>query len=396
MKILMIHCFYQLKAGEETVVEEEVALLEKIGIEVELLKFHNKGRVLAKYLQLPFNFSSYLAVKKKIKQFRPDVVHVHNLHFSGSPSVIYAVKNSKVPLVCTLHNYRLLCPSNTLFYNGQPFLDSLQRTFPLQAVKKGVYRNSKLLTFWMGVSMQIHHWFGTWKTPDRFIVLSNHAKDMFSQSKMKFREGQLIVKPNFCASPRQEDCERSDTFVYVGRLSKDKGVALLLQVFSSSSYRIVLAGDGPLKDEVIASSKKYSNITYAGILSKVEIVELLSSSSALIFPSIWYEGMPLTIIEALACGTPVIASKLGVMEHMISHGHDGLLFEANNPNCLAQAIDWWNRLSTSEKERYRRNARSAYEKSYTPEKNAEQLISIYQSVRQEQLSVTSFSAEITV
>src|SRR6476660_3318996 len=135
MKILMIHCVYQLKGGEETVVEEEYNLLKQKGYEIELLQFFNKGNSLSKYLQLPFNLSSYRKVRSKIKSFAPDIVHIHNIHYAGSPSIIYAVKHSGIPLVCTLHNYRLLCPSNTLFHNGQPFMDSVQNSFPFTAVR---------------------------------------------------------------------------------------------------------------------------------------------------------------------------------------------------------------------------------------------------------------------
>jgi glycosyltransferase involved in cell wall biosynthesis len=295
--------------------------------------------------------------------------------------VIYAVKQSKVPLVCTLHNYRLLCPSAILFYQGHVFLDSLQRAFPWKAVKKGVYKNSRLLTFWMAFAMQVHHWLGTWHLPNRFVVLSKHAKELFMQSGIKFREGQLIIKPNFCSLPPLEAVNRTGEFVFIGRLSEEKGVPLLLKAFSSSTHKITIVGDGPLREEVKTYSQKYPNISYAGYLQKTEVVNLLSHSSALVFPSIWYEAMPLTVIEALACGTPVIATKLGAMEYMVTPNQDGILFEAGNETKLQQALNIWADLSTSEKERYSKNARATYEQFYTPAKNAEQLLAIYHSVQ---------------
>lgn len=383
MKILIIHCAYQYKGGEDTVVEEETKLLRGAGHVVELLRFTNEGNTLLKILQLSFNFSSYLKAKKKIKRFLPDVIHIHNLHFAASPSVIYAAKHSRVPFVCTLHNYRLLCPSAILFHKGEAFLDSLSRPFPWKAVRAGVYKNSRLLSFWMALSMQVHHWLGTWKLPHRYVVLSEHAKKIFLQSKLRLEEEQFVVKPNFCFAPQQLQYNGQQNFLFVGRLSLEKGVPLLLRIFSSSAHHITLAGDGPLKEQVIEYAKKYPNIRYAGSLKKPQLTELMQGSSALVFPSIWYEGMPLTIIEAFSNGLPVMATKLGAMEYMVTPEQDGLLFEAGNESDLKGILAQWHAMSPGEKALYRQNARATYENFYTPEKNAEQLLAIYHSVQRE-------------
>lgn len=380
MKILVIHCIYQFKGGEETVVSEEVALLRNAGHSVSLLSFSNDGNTLAKLLQMPFNISSYLKTRKAIRRFSPDVVHVHNLHFGASPSVVYAVKHSGVPLVCTLHNFRLLCPSAMLFHNEQPFLDSLKGGFPWKAVKLGVTKNSKLLTFWLALSLQLHYRLKTWRIPGRYIVLSQHAKNVFLQSGRRFNPEQLVVKTNFASVPKQPLEPAADEFLFVGRLAIEKGVHLLLKTFAASGQKITLAGDGPLKEEVIAYTKYHPNIRYVGKLAKEELFALMRKSSALVFPSIWYEGMPLTIIEAFACGLPVIASRLGTMEYMITQNENGLLFACGNEQEFQAALNEWAALPATEKQRYRENARTAYETLYTPEKNATQLLNIYQSV----------------
>lgn len=380
MKILIIHCAYQYKGGEDTVVEEEMKLLQNTGAETALLHFSNDGETGLKVLQLPFNIGAYRKARKAIKRFAPDIVHIHNLHFAASPSVIYAVKHSGVPFVCTLHNYRLLCPSAILFHKGEAFLDSLEQTFPWTAVKKGVYKNSRLLTFWMAFSMQVHHWLGTWRLPNRFIVLSKHARQIFLDSKLRLQRGQVVVKPNFCSVPALVPEERGKEFLFVGRLSAEKGIPLLLDIFSSSTHKIIIAGNGPLKDEVMAASKKFPNIVYAGTLQKAELMQLMQRCSALVFPSIWYEGMPLTIIEAFACGLPVLATKLGAMEYMVTPGHDGLLFEAGSKTGLRKALDEWTLIPAAQKEKFSANAQHTYREFYTPEKNAEQLLHIYQSV----------------
>ena len=383
MKILVVHCAYRFKGGEDKVVEEELALLKQAGHEVALLEFSNDGNVFWKILQLPFNITSYRAVKKAIRNFSPDVVHVHNLHFAASPSVLYAAKHSKVPVVYTLHNYRLICPSAILFHNQKVFLHSISASFPWKAVQEGVYKNSRLLTFWLALSMKLHHWLGTWRLPSRYIVLSNHAKKILLQSRLGIPEEQFVVKPNFCFDFADEATKRDDNFLFVGRLSIEKGVRILLNLFSRLPYQITIAGDGPMREEVVAYTKHYQNISYAGSLKKEELAVLMQRSSALVFPSIWYEGMPLTIIEAFANGLPVIATKLGAMEYMVTNNQDGLLFEVGNEKALEAALAHWSALTQSEKDVYRLQARKTYERNYIPEINAAQLLTVYNSVQPE-------------
>jgi len=386
MRILIIHCAYKFKGGEDTVVEEELQLVRDNGVEAELLQFTNHTNTLMKILQMPFNFFSYKKTLKKIKEFRPDVVHIHNLHFAASPSVIYAIKKTKTSFVCTLHNYRLLCPSALLFFKGKVFLSSIHTSFPWQAVKKGVYKNSRLLTFWMALSMQFHQWAKTWQHCNRFIVLSNSAKQIFLYSKLNLRDEQFVVKPNFATIEHPPLSNPGDDFLYIGRLSEEKGIRLILHLFSSLPYKIKFAGDGPLKEEVMAACSKHSNMEYLGNLQKKELLPLLANSNALLFPSLWFEGMPLTIIEAFACSTAVIASRLGAMDDMITPHLNGLHFEAGDEQSLKAAIENWQGLSKEQKQTYRKNARKAYEECYTPKKNAEQLLSIYTSVMEKKLT----------
>ncbi|HUC81399.1 MAG TPA: glycosyltransferase [Flavisolibacter sp.] len=384
MKILFIHCAYRFKGGEEKVVEEEMKLLENAGHQVHLLEFSNEGNTLLKILQTPFNLSSYRKTKKAILRFAPDIVHVHNLHFAASPAVLYAAKHCKVPVVCTLHNYRLLCPSGALFHNEKVFLASLEEKFPWTAVRQGVYKNSKLLTFWLALATQWHQRLGTWKLPARYIVLTSHAKTVFAKSAIGVAQENFVVKPNFSSDTATVSAQRNETFLYVGRLSIEKGIHFLLRTFSRLPHRLIIAGDGLLKDDVIAAAEQHSNITYAGPLKKEQVEALMQQSSALIFPSIWYEGMPLTIIEAFANGLPVIASRLGAMECMVEPAQNGLLFEACNEDDLAATLAFWSGLSASQKASYSIAARKSYEQHYTPEKNAAQLQAIYQAVLPEE------------
>lgn len=379
MKVLLVHTSYKYKGGEDMVVQAEAKLLSSYGCDVEVLYFSNEANSLIKLLQLPFNLSSYLKTIKKVKLFKPDVVHLHNLHFAASPSVIHAVKRCKVPIVITLHNYRLLCPSATLFFSGRLFTDSLRQSFPVSAVKNGVYRNAAI-TFWVGLSMKLHQWLGTNRIPEKVIVLTRHARKIFLQSNIAFDPGQLVVKPNFSFGPILNERPRRNHFLFIGRLSEEKGIRVLLETFASTLADIRIAGDGPLKELVESYSKRYQNILYIGNLAKEQVQSEMSQASALVFPSVWYEGMPLTIIEAFAAGLPIIASDLGAMSTMIEDGYNGLHFFPADPKDLQLKIESWMKLPDAQKQLFSNNAIRTFKENYSPETNIKQLMKIYSSI----------------
>lgn len=380
MKVLFIHCRYKLAGGEDGVVSAEVELLRSNGIDVQLLEFSNEGSSLLKILQLPFNVGSYLKTRRLLKTFKPDIVHIHNLHFGASTSVLYALKNGLVPFVVTLHNFRLLCPSGTLYFNGKPYLKSLKREFPWAAVRDGVYNNSKLITFWVGFSTWINRLLGTYKIADRYIVLTDHAKSIIAQSSLKVDLNKIITKPNFVYDPGIRDSFRNNNFLFVGRLSEEKGISVLLEAFKQSTHSLKIIGDGPLKDMVVAASKDHANITYLGFQKKDVIIGELEKCNALLFPSVWYETFGLTIIEAFATSTPVIASNIASASLLIRNEFNGLHFEESNVNDLKAKLHQWQSLEEDQKQVYRKNARISYESFYTPAENLHQLLSIYTSV----------------
>ncbi len=383
MKVLIIHTGYQLKGGEDSVVEQEMELLRSNGIMVEKLSFSNDGKALIKFLQLPFNISSYNKTKQYLQRYKPDVVHIHNLHFAASVSVVYAVKRCKVPCVFTLHNYRLICPTATLFYKGENFSDSLKKSFSWNAVFKGVYKNSRLLTFWLCLSIWLNRKLGVWKMIDRFIVLTPHAKELIDQSRLKLEAGKIVVKPNFTANYFLPVVTRQDNFLYVGRLSPEKGIATLLAAFEGAPYSLTIIGDGPLKEDVLAYTKNNRNVTYRGFQSRKVIIEEMRKCNALVFPSLWYETFGLTIIEAFALSTAVIASKIGAPARIVKDNYNGLHFAVSNAKDLRARLDEWQAYTADKKEVYRQQAFNTYLQYYTPEENYTQLLSIYTAAIQE-------------
>jgi glycosyltransferase involved in cell wall biosynthesis len=175
---------------------------------------------------------------------------------------------------------------------------------------------------------------------------------------------------------------QSNSFLFIGRLSEEKGIDCLIKAFEVTNLKLLIGGNGPLIYNIKTICAKYQNIQYLGSLDKEQVQQYMRKCTALIFPSIWYEGMPMTIIEAFSQGLPVIASNLGGMPSMIKDGYNGLLFEAGNPVDLqAKLLEWQNKPQT-EKEWFSKNACQTYVDNYTPEKNLSQLLSVYHSVIQ--------------
>jgi len=380
MRILIIHTGYKIRGGEDSVVDNEMALLRSAGHNVEILQFTNAGHTLLKLLQLPFNYQSYNKTKHFIASFKPDVIHLHNLHFAGSTSVIYAVKKFRIPMVVTLHNYRMLCPSGTLFFDDKLFTTSLNKMLPLEAIKKGVYQNSKFITLWLSISAAINQITKTWEIPDRYIILGNNAKDVFMASKYSHLADKMRVKPNFCFPYPEKQKEPGDYFLYVGRLSPEKGVQTILNAFSKTDLSLKVVGAGPLEQGIKKQFSRFKNMELLGVKDKDEVYSLISGAAAVVFSSIWYETFGMVVIEAFACGTPVIASSIGEAKNLVNDKVNGLLFEAGNENDLLEKLLYYQSLPIADKRLFQANALKTYQENYTPGINLKQLVDLYQEI----------------
>ena len=287
----------------------------------------------------------------------------------------------KIPIVHTIHNYRLLCPSGTLLNNGKLFTHSLKQFFPLTSVINKVYRSSYTLTFWLAFVVWFHKRINTWQKIDSYVCLTPLAVTLFQESHFGISERRFTVKPNFTSIPiRKEPLERGMHFLFIGRLSEEKGITLLLEAFQDLPYCLSIAGDGPLKEHVVNTVKKSQNVAYLGNLSKEEIESELQKTQALIFPSVWYEPFGLVNIEAFANSTPVLASNIGAPQSLIIEGYNGFLFEAGNKTALKDAIIKFYELSKIDKEEMGNHALEEYKSKYSPDLQLGYLNSIYNSV----------------
>jgi glycosyltransferase involved in cell wall biosynthesis len=392
MKVLVVHNTYQQKGGEDTVFESEVELLKSNSIDVETLLYDNQDikSSIDKLTTGLFTFYSPSGKKKinrKIEQFQPDIIHVHNFFPLASPAIFFAANQKNIPIVMTLHNYRLICPSAYLFYDGEIYEDNIYKKFPLDPILKGVYRDSVVQTASLVLMTGIHKVFNTWKNRvDKYITLTQFAKEKFIGSSLGAKASQFVVKPNFVNDIGIGN-ETREGFLFIGRLSEEKGIETLLEAFKKSKASIKILGDGPLKELVLKADEQFKNIEYLGFKPRAEVVETLKSVKALVFTSVWYEGMPMVILEALSVGTPVIASDMGGPAEMIAHMKNGLLFEPGNADTLTKAIEKVEsnpELLSSLSE----GARDSYLNKYTAETNLKILLDIYQNTISQKKSLS--------
>jgi glycosyltransferase involved in cell wall biosynthesis len=383
MKVGIIHTAYQQRAGEDEVVRCESEWLNKYGCTTTELLFTNRGSVMENifnYAFAPFNLISWWKVSAWLSREKPDLVHIHNWHFAASPSVINAVKKKGIPVVLTLHNFRIICPSAVLFHNGKLFLNSMEASFPWQAVLNKVYHDSVIRTFWLALTIWLHSKAGTWKTVDKYIVLTRHAQNIFISAHLGLKEQQLVVKPN-CARPVPRSGKRRGShFLFVGRLSEEKGIEVMIRAFRETCHKLVIIGDGPMRSFVAHTAARVDNIDFRGMQQREDILMELQKCTALVFPSLWFEGFPMVIAEAFSCGTPVIGSRLGATEVIVKDGYDGLHFSPGDVRDLGQKINIWTALPVSTREAFEENARSTFDENYSIDKNMETLTSIYKEV----------------
>ncbi len=366
LRVLVVHNAYQQRGGEDSVVADELALLRSRGHEVELMAAHNDaiadmGRVelLGRTL---WSREAGAELGERCQRFRPDLIHVHNTFPLLSPSIYWAAARAGVPVVQTLHNFRLLCPQAMLLREGKPCEDCVGR-LPWRGALRACYRGSVAQSTVLAGMTALHRGIDTWRHVARFIALSEFARGRFVAGGVPAER--LRVKPNFADLALGPSDERAG-LLFVGRLSPEKGLATL----AAAAVPIEVIGVGPMAAELNAP------LQLRGAMPIDAVHARMRSALALVLPSICYENFPRTLVEAFACGLPVIASRLGAMAELIEDGVTGLHFEAGNATELAERMRWA-LAHPAEMAAMGRAARQVYEARYTAARNYEQLLAIY-------------------
>lgn len=389
MKILFIHNKYKQYGGEDVAVELETAVLIKRGHTVKTILFDNStvGGFFSKIfngIRSIYNFAAATEISKIIHQFKPDIIHIHNLFFIASPSVIEAASRHKIPVILTLHNYRLICANALLLRNNQVCELCTQKKFPFAGIKYKCYRNSATESALVTAITGIHKLRNTWKNKvSRYIILNEFSRSKLLYSSLSVPEDKMVTKPNFVPDPGEGNTDREDFFLFAGRISKEKGVHILATAFAAMpEHKIIIAGDGPERKLLMEEFSSYPNISFAGQMGKKQVIENMKKCKAFICPSIWYEGAPLTIIEAFATSTPVIASRLGSMAESIIDGFNGLHFTAGDAYDLRKKIELFITESKQHSTFYK-NARQTYLEKYHEDIHYSAILKIYEGVIKE-------------
>ena len=375
MRILQIHNSYQQAGGEDRVVEQEAELLRSHGHQVTQLTASNDDiHGMVDRVRTAFRAAYSPRTKARCLQAidgtQPDVAHVHNLFPLLTPSVLDACAERRIPVVMTLHNYRLLCPGAFLMRDGQACTRCVAST-PYTAVLHRCYRGSALGSAVAARVVAAHRTRGTWLVKvHRFVALTEFGRNLFIEGGLP--ADRIVVKPNFCSPvPTPQQGWRSGA-LFVGRLSKEKGVPTLLSAWRSVPHALRLAGSGPC----LASEDPGSNVTLLGPLDPEGVASEMGKTRFLVMPSECFEGFGMVIVEAFAAGLPILTSRLGAMAEIVRDGVTGLHFEPGDPHDLAAKASWLFE-RPDECQRMGMNARAEYERRYTADRNYERLMDVY-------------------
>jgi glycosyltransferase involved in cell wall biosynthesis len=344
-RILQVHTRYRHAGGEDRAVEVERVLLEGAGLDVRQVIFDNaelgESRSLIGDLRLAANAvwsqSAADRVASAIRGHRPQVVHVHNTFAAASPSVYRAAAALGVPVVQTLHNYRMVCPAATLFRDGNVCTDCVGMPIPIPAVIHACVRGSRLQSAVAAATATTHRVLGTYsRHVDRYIALTEFQRRLVVSA---IPQNRVVVIPNFLEPDPVQGTEDRSGVLFVGRLSEEKGVAPLVAAAELQPDIISAAGDGPLVESVEGAAAR-GRIRRLGSLGPLDVLDAMKRSIAVVVPSIWYEGFPMVVLEAFATGTPVIASRIGSLAEVIDDGITGILVEPGDGAALAAQIRW--------------------------------------------------------
>lgn len=386
VKVLLAHNFYQEPGGEDEVFAAEGSLLEANGHKVIRYTLHNDSIQNSSKFNvakaLIWNSKVYHDLRRIIQRERPQIAHFHNVFPLISPSAFYASQAENVPVVLTLHNYRLLC-SNSLFYRDEGVCeDCLGSFFPISGVIHRCYRGSRLESAGVAAMLSVHRMVGSWRNKvHTFVALTDFARKKFIEGGLP--EEKIVVKPNFVEPDPGFGGERvQDYALFVGRLSSEKGLSTLLSAWSELHDRIPLriVGDGPLASQVLDAAKTLTGVEWLGRLKKPDVLLAMKQAMFLVFPSVWFEGLPMTIIEAFAVGCPVLGSNIGGVQDLIVSGKTGFHFRPGDARDLVQQVTWV-LAHRSQVFEMRKQARLEYETHYSSVGNYRELMNIYNQTR---------------
>jgi glycosyltransferase involved in cell wall biosynthesis len=383
MRILQIHNVYRELGGEDAVVRSDREILSGAGHDVRALTGQNpEGRLrAAAALGLSsWNPRAHAHVGRVAAEYHPDIVHVHNVWFELSGAALHGARRGAAPIVMTLHNYRLMCANGMLFRAGHACTDCVGTT-ALHGLQHRCYRQSFLASAASAASIGLHNAINTWgRCIDHFLALTEFSRSKFVEAGIE--PERVSVRRNVAPDPgpRERGPSSSAEVVYVGRVSEDKGIRILLEAWNRArpdGLNLVIVGDGPMRAE-LSSIDPSRSIRYLGPLPNPEARKLICGARALVFPSLLFENQPMSLLEAMAAGTAIIASDAGGIPETLADGRGGWLTAAGDVDA------WASRLAAlgddAAVDGMSSNARGLYEERYSPAAGLRSLLAVYSSL----------------
>ena len=387
LKVLQIHNHYLEKTGGEfNVADMDKNILESLGHSViryirdniEILHYNRFQRIVL-FFRSFWSFKAKKDIRKILFKEKPDIVHVHNFFPLISPSIFWEVKKHNIPIVWTLHNYRLICAEGQ-FLKGSKSCDECVSKPKIRAIWKKCYRNSSLASMTIVLMNGLHKIIGTWnRKVDTFLVLTNFGRNIFL--KYGIDKNKIVIKPNIIypdPGPRT-NADIKEYALFLGQHSIKKGVEILVSIWKDIDYELIMAGSGPLLSKLQKQAERdHANIIFRGPVPHQEAQTLLKGANFLILPSLHYEGFPLVVAEALALGVPVITSNSGPMQELVINDKNGLLVKPENEIDLKNKL-LWAILNPNRMREMGLNSRELFEMKYSAKKNMDILLNVYNS-----------------
>ena len=403
MNLLVINKFYFMRGGCERYIFELNKVLEKNGVNIIPFSMEDDRNIpteYSKYFVSNIDFQRRLNFSEKVKSvgrvlysfearnnilklidgIKPDIAHIHNIAHQISPSILTVLKKRGIPIVQTLHDFKLICPSYLFYVHDKPCEKCKDNNF-YNAILNKCIKNSVSGSFLIAMEMYFHKIIRIYDNVDIFITPS-----IFMKNKLEafgIDSDKLIHIPNFVlADSFVPNYDFKDYFIYFGRLSEEKGIRTLIKAMEKNwKTKLLVVGDGVLKNELkkYAEDKGFTNIIFTGYKSGDELNDLIRNAMFTIVPSECYENCPMAILESFAMGKPVIGSNIGGIPELISDGFDGLLFESGNEMDLKEKIFYLFNNSSKIKEMGKRG-REKVEEKYSKELHYQKINKIYQKL----------------
>jgi glycosyltransferase involved in cell wall biosynthesis len=382
MRVLQVHCRYRDLGGEDTVVEHEATILRGAGHFVETHVVENPRRGIetaAKLFVSPFNPMAARRVVAASDAADADLAHVHNTWFALSPSVLRSLRRHGTPVVATLHNYRLACANGLLYRDGKVCLDCITGS-AANGIRHVCYRGSLVASTAAVTTSAVHRRFGTWSEVDALAVPSRFARDRLADAGVPTERLHVVAHSVRDPGARRLPPSASDTVLFVGRLTEDKGVRDLVEAWrraDTGRLHLRLLGDGPLRSEIVALADP--TITCAGPVPPAVVQDEMLEARVLVFPTRWYETFGRVVAEAFASQLAVLATDAGAAEELVQPAlGNAWLVPPCDPPALAARLEAL--ADDRAVDRGGAAARDAFELDLSPEAGVRRLEALYESV----------------